>query len=321
MQQEVTVAGLVTRSEKVTEAPTSGMVLRLASPGERVPVGTELAVFGAIGPGDMLRLQGTEQEEPDHVLFDQFRDDGHRLLQDNNIGNMEPVDDLEERHGSDMGFLEPRLINFRELMIINSEKAGLVSHYIDGMEIYNGALFLTEEEYNQKRGEGSFTVEGDLLRKGEPLIKIVDNWYWRYNVIVPLHPGMILTGMREVVLAFDFAPEGTVEARLENFEVDQDMQEVRLTYFIERQVSGFEQVRWAEALLFYGRQQGIIIPAEALLEKDYTEGVYLNRGGRVTFNPVTVIEQQEDQVMISGLEPYSLVISRPELVEEGQRLN
>ena len=65
----------------------------------------------------------------------------------------------------------------------------------------------------------------------------------------------------------------------------------------------------------------MIIPAGALVDREGVFGVFLNRGGRVRFNEVTVIRIQDDEAMVEGLEPGSMVIARPALVEEGQRLN
>ncbi len=57
------------------------------------------------------------------------------------------------------------------------------------------------------------------------------------------------------------------------------------------------------------------------MDREGVFGVFLNRGGRVRFNEVTVIRIQDDEAMVEGLEPGSMVIARPALVEEGQRLN
>ena len=69
------------------------------------------------------------------------------------------------------------------------------------------------------------------------------------------------------------------------------------------------------------RQEGVIIPAGALVEREGATGIYLNQGGKVKFKEVTVTRCMDERALVEGIEPGSMVIARPELVEEGQRLN
>ena len=96
---------------------------------------------------------------------------------------------------------------------------------------------------------------------------------------------------------------------------------MRLTYRIEQEIPGFEQMRWSGSRILLRKQYGMIIPAAALTEKGEERGVLVNRGGLIVFVPVTVIAQRDGKALVEGLAPDSLVIGRPGLVEEGQRLN
>ncbi|NMD43631.1 MAG: hypothetical protein GYA86_10045, partial [Firmicutes bacterium] len=88
-----------------------------------------------------------------------------------------------------------------------------------------------------------------------------------------------------------------------------------------QQFAGFEDLRWSAAEIVLERKEGILIPATALVEREGRSGVYLNRGGAVKFQEITVIGSRDDELMVEGLEPDSMVITRPGLVEEGRRLN
>ncbi len=339
MQQETTVKGIVTRGEEVIRSPASGVVLSLAGSGERVATGNELFTIGVLSKRNFDALQGSEEEEPDDDLWEQVLDywqivfpEDQSTEEPSGEADLEPENDVavgEEPENENAGLSEPPEEKvglpadtvFEELIIIRSERAGFLSHYSDGWEDYEGPTYLSGEDSEGVNPEGSFTVEGDLVETGDPIVKIVDNWHWHFNVILPLHPGRIIAAMETISLEFSFAPAEPVVAKRVYHEVNEEKQEVWISYLIEKQLVGFDQIRSTEASLLYHRQQGIIVPAEALFEKDHAQGVYLSQGGRVVFQPVTVIERQEENVMVEGVAPYSLVISRPDLVEEGQRLN
>ncbi len=292
LEEEKEVEGLVTRSEKVITAPVHGVVMALAEPGKRVSVGTEVARIGVLRDPpppeqDWEDENGAPDQEAEH----------------NSTNNYRPQD-------------------FDEVISIECREAGLLSYYIDGLENRDGPFYLDGEELAEENlPEGTVTAENDRVRAGEPLLKIVDNWKWYYNIVLPLHPGRSIASEREVNLVFGFAPGEQVGAELYQSEIDEDNNEVRLTYLIEKQLPGFEEIRRAEASLYFSRREGVVIPAGAVFEKNHTTGVYLNRGGRVVFEPVTVVGKKDDKALVEGLEPRSLVITRHELVEEGRRLN
>jgi len=293
LEQEEAVEGLVTRSEEVITAPVTGVVLELAEAGERVPVGKDLARIGVLHHPLPAELDQAENEENEG---------------DQNQENPFPGDDLSAA-------------DFEETLTITSEKAGLLSYYIDGLEDRNGPYYPAGAGFQDQLPEGAATAQNTVVKAGQPLLKIVDNWKWFFNIVLPLHPGRSIAAEQAVNLVFDFAPGENVRAELYHSEIDDNNNEVRLSYLIERQLAGFEEVRRAEASLLYARKQGVIVPAEAVFDKNQTPGVYLNRGGRVVFQPVAVAERQEGKAMVEGVEPHSLVIIRHDLVEEGQRLD
>jgi len=327
IEQEARANGIVTRKEEVVRAPADGLILQLANAGERVAAGTELIKIGVVSETDWQLLRGYDGHEPDEDLWRKLLNYWqHFFNQDSEDESEDDSEDDEERneisepveHDQAGDYIDG--VAFKDIIIIYNENPGHLSYYIDGWEEYNGPYYGPYEEGKNDR-EGSPVVEGDLVEKGQPILKIVDNWHWFYSVVLPLHPGKIIAGFPSVEIVFDFAPNEPVQAKLYHFEIVELTKEVQLTFIVEKQLTGFDQARWTEASLLFRRQQGIIVPAAALFEKERRTGVFLNQGGRVVFHPVTVIERQEDKVMVEGLTPYSLVISRPELVEEGQRLN
>ncbi len=292
IEHEKEVSGLITRKEHVLRAPDYGVIIDLAAPGERVPAGKEIATLGVVSRSEMQQLRENGKEN-----------------------------DNENTLGSDL----TAGLSFKETIDIESDRAGFLSTYLDGWEKHSGPHYLSEEEAAEKLEAGNFegfeTEKENLVDKGEPILKIVDNWQWYYNIVLPLHPGRSLTEEKNVEFEFAFFSGERISAELYYREVDEEAGEVRLTYLVEKQIPGFEKARWTEASLLYSRHRGIIIPEEAVFEKDGRRGVYLNQGGRVVFNPVSVLETKEEQALVEGLKVNSMVITRPDLVEEGQRLN
>lgn len=316
MQEEINVNGVVTRLEETITAPAAGMILQLAAVGERFPAGSKLATIGVLSRAEMQALRGSEEQEPDEGLWDQLTVYWQQVFK--------AEDDLNSPH------IDPG--TFMELVAVYNEEPGLFSTYIDGLENYDGpyypqllegsAEYAAEEDENDDQNDIVFQIkEGDLVDAGQPFMKIVNNWKWYFSLVLPLHPGRTLAGLSELEIIFSFNDQAAVPAILNHSEIDEQNQKVRLTYLIEKQLPGFDQVRFTDVTLIYNRRQGIIVPEEAIFDKSGQIGLYLNQGGRVVFQPVSVVQRQDGKAMVEELEAYSMVITRPGLVQEGQRLN
>lgn len=339
MQQTITVNGIVTRQEEVIKAPAPGMLLNLADAGERISIGAELATLGVLSRSDMESLRGSDRRDPDEDLLDKLLNYWQDIFPTENEREEEWGEESNQNEETNQDFETDRMgleqsanrieepvdvrreTVFKELLVIYNERPGFISHFIDGWENYSGPIYKSQEELEDNIYEGAFVLEGDLVDLGEPILKIVDNWQWFFSVVLPPHPGSTIADLKMIDIEFEFASGERVKAERYDYEIDETGREVRITYIIEKQLPGFDQVRYTGASLIYRRQQGIIVPVESVFEKDSGKGVFLNQGGRVVFQPVTIVEKQEDKVMVEGLAPFSLVITRPELVEEGQRLN
>lgn len=320
MLQEIAVEGLITRHEDVIEAPADGVILWLADPGERIPADTKLVILkldiltdSAVETGDRNTTESDNLWELFKTYWQQLisggTDDWHSIEKETVLDNEPgPSNQHEET-------------NINDTAVIYSETPGFLSYFIDGWESFGGPLYLPKESFMIDQLFTMELVEGDTVRKGQPICKIVDNWEWYFSITLPLYPGRSISELPVLTVRFDFAPEDDVRMELFDIQVDETANNIKLAYTINRQLPGFDQARWVEATLLYGKKQGIIIPVQAVFEKESSPGVYINQGGRVVFRPVTVIEQQDNQVMVDGLLPQSLVITRPDLVEEGQRLN
>ncbi len=353
-EQKEQVSGLVTRHEEVVRAPGDGIILKMAEPGSRVSVGEELVEI-------RVRLSDTvpdhfdptyreEQEETEQIPQPGINENGEEEespteeepvqngpLPDERIED-ERIDEerIEDERIEDERIEDERIDEERaeaennialgpggydRVVTITGERAGLLSYYIDGLERHSGAFYLPREAIARNLEEASLLEENAGVASGQPILKIVDNWRWYYNIVLPLHSGRRLADHGHILINFDFAPQETVEATLYRSHLDEETNRMHLSYLIEKELPGFDQVRWSEASLLYDRQRGIIVPAEAVFKKNGKQGVFLNRGGRVVFVELGVIDLRDNRAVVEGIDAGSLVITRHELVEEGQRLN
>ena len=310
LEHSMETAGVVTRQERVVSAPASGIVVAVTPPGERMAVGKELVTILLISREDVTALL-EEEDTPQPGLWERLE----RFLLELREGGNNPEDESEPLILT--GKVPPW---YDETVTLTSESAGLLSYHIDGWESLWEEAYLPKETILAGPPAPALT-EGRFVESGEPLLKIVNNWSWKYHVVLPLDSGRTAAAHEAVTIFFDHAPGNPVEAVLEKKAIDAAAGEVRLTYRIDQEIPGFEEMRWSSSRILLRKQYGMIISASALTEREGEKGVLINQGGLVVFNSVTVIAQRDGQALVEGLELDSMVIGHPGLVEEGQRLD
>ncbi len=308
MQKEYRVEGLIIRNEQPVYAPASGLILELQPAGKRVAAGADPLKMGVIPEQAFSGLSSEGEDQSENINEEelQYWKDLFAGMAGGSTKKVTPSDTVS---------------NSAAIISLVVEAPGFLSYHIDGFEGYESTPYIRRDDYEAMRQDTEPLSEGDPVAKGDPLFKIVNNWQWEYSFSLPLEPGKTVAGFSAIDIVFDFHPDESLRAALIDAEIDEQGQVVWVTCMLDRQLEGFDRVRWAGANLQYDRKRGIIIPAGAVTRIDDLPGVYINHGGRVVFKPVTVIESRGEEVMVEGLAEYSMVISNPELVEEGQRLN
>jgi len=309
LEKKLTVEGLHTREEQLLTAPCSGVIIELAPPGERAPAGSAAAVIAPLSAEEKRQLE--EQASSTESPWERLKGFISEL-----IGG------TGEKKGEAPFLITGTMPPWTaESVTLPLPRAGLLLHRLDGWEESSESPYFSAEQYAEISKETFVAQEGLWVEQGQPLVKLIDNWQWYYNLLLPLDPGRTLAARESVLCKFDFAPDEPVKALLMEAEIDAEAEEVRLTYCIREQFPGFEGLRWSRAELLLERSEGIIIPAAALVEREGERGVYLNRAGAVKFQPVTVLAEEGEQLAVEGLEPDSMVITHHALVREGQRLD
>lgn len=329
----VAVDGVITCQEEVIVAPCAGVLAEIASPGERV---LKDAVVARIFPLSRAELKQVQPEQPrEESLLEQFLNVLRRFLKQEG----------EEEKKVEAPAIPPSAVPVTgeappwlgEGEAVTALSPGLLSLYVDGWEgisplaclrrrdeaaVSGSAAAATTATATSTTAGGLVPLEnGAYVDAGQPLLKIVDNWRWHYTAVLPLGPGHAVAAREQVSLTFAFAPENPVEGFLEAVNIDEVNEVVYLTYRIERDLAGFSEQRWAGAEISYQRLHGLLVPTTALNKEADLTVVYINQSGVVRRFPVDVLGLQDDRAVVEGFPPYSLVITKPGLVREGQRID
>ncbi len=307
--------GIIVRNEKVVFSDNAGMVLGKIPEGDRVHVGGEVITMI---PDYFEAPEAVEEEEPHQVVkfFQAVRDwiyDKFFIARDT------PVKDGVAE--SDINYSE-----FGDVIPVDSPIAGLVSYQIDGLEEryipdYPYDLLQRYRQYEDKPAEGQSIDRYTIVPRGSPIFKIVDNYEWFFSIAVDHETGRLIGNRNNVEVTFSFAPDDPVSGYKVDLEMDRDSGLTFVTYRFRRQLPGFSRYRWVDADIKYHTVQGVKVPSRAVFkDSDGEEGLYLNDQGIVIYKQVKVIYREKEFFLIEGINPESIVITRPDLVQEGQLL-
>jgi putative membrane fusion protein len=199
--------------------------------------------------------------------------------------------------------------------------SGVMVPELDGLEglLHPKALESIDlKEIRRMRQKILATAEGEEVRQGTILLKVVNNYIWYFVSDIPVDELELLADRKTVPLRFDFAPDVEVSATWSELERDERL--ARVVFEIREEVAGCFTRRLAEAEVVARRTRGLILPETALLERGEDTGVYILDKAVVRFRPVEVLDYDGDTVVVSGVPHGFTVITNPRLVKEGQRL-
>ncbi len=301
--------GVITRHEKVINSPGTGLLQGGVTEGERVAVNGDVVV---IVPGARETTGLNEGNENTGINLEDywatFRDMITYYLTGEEKREVEPD--------------EPIIIpEITESIVVQSPRAGMVSYRLDGFEHYCYPDIPYQRLFTDSKTYQGEIYEPDIyIEKGKPLFKIVDNQEWFFTVEVDIIAGRRVVGRQNADIVFSFAPDLRTTAEMIDYEADLAAEIMYITYRLTHHVPGFSRHRWADAKVFYQAHRGIVIPRSSLVEREDETGVFINARGTVVFVPVVIVYYTEDAVIVEGLEEDSVIIARPGLVTEGQRL-
>ncbi len=294
------IPGTITFEEKVVLAPCSGFVYYKVAEGQRVPVGKELAVITTFP---------LEKEAEDEITEDAAETN-------------EPLQRLKEWFLGEKKEEHVPFLPVREETKISVPQPGLVSICFDGLEEFgpqSNFPYFSEEELQNKICPAEPLCSGEKVYRFQPLLKIINNYYWYFSAVFPPDLGGLVAEKPGVKLYFSFAPDIPVwgeQVELKERGADGTLE---ITWRIGRELPGFYNQRRCEAEVVYKDMPGVLVPKSALGEVEGRQGVYLLEKGLVRFREVDLLLEREDDVLIKNLEDQQRIVANPERVKEGQR--
>lgn len=297
MESYLDIYGMISLEEEVVVVPRSGYFQPLVRDGKRVPVGKQLAIISS---------------EPKAKPPDEVEEEG------NFWENLPVIGAYFNKENEEDDSYQEAMFSFEDYII--APEAGIVSFQVDGFEQFGPGNYpyLKEEEIVSNLEKFQEKVELDLngrLTRGTPLLRIIDNYRWYISVVVDEETAAFLKDLPQLGIYFDFAPEERVQGRL--VEAYEEGLDFFLTWEITRQLPDFYLQRATKVKLSYARQEGIVLPRSAIIDREEAEGVYLLEAGAARFQEVEIIQTDEEEALVEGLTHNCQVIINPESISDG----
>lgn len=202
---------------------------------------------------------------------------------------------------------------------VKAPTAGVISYTLDGWE----TLLKTSDL--ESIGRDALTPGQPVqqlnktqeVKAGKALFKVVADtpWYWVAAVDKSewekLDPDKVT--LRNPGAA---AP---LQASIHGFK-SLDEKQVLVRFAVTPVTSESLSVRHLPLEIVKRQTKGLVLPETVLKQRQGVTGVYLVQQGVAHFTPVTVVDKQGDQVLVSGLPDKPVVVLNPGLVRDGQKV-
>lgn len=214
-------------------------------------------------------------------------------------------------------------LDSKKTVNITAPKAGVVSYVIDGMEQFFQPNMLQELDINKIEQLTPKYIDNsslDMVEKGNKFCKIVNNLegiqlYFEFPIDLfenPLQKGQLLNLNFPQLSKEIYTPIVDLKGFGNTAQVLVNLPDMWYSLI---------NIRTVDIELVLDRQQGILAPKKALVQKETGEvGVFWLRKGFVFWQDIEVIAEKENEVVIKGIEPLTEIILTPNLVKEGQHI-
>jgi putative membrane fusion protein len=199
---------------------------------------------------------------------------------------------------------------------------GLVSYSPDGLEGVLTADLLSDLDTERlslllEKNQGS-VAPVTQVESGKPVVKIVDNLVYPY-LYIKLPPNS-LKDLPKKDDSFTVSFSQQIKRRTIVADIKTDTSGIYLIL----EIIDFEDLdlktRFVSLDIVPLSFQGIILPVEALVQKESQDGVIIPKKGIAKWTEVEVKGVINDQAVVDGLHVGDQYILNPSLVKEGQRI-
>jgi hypothetical protein len=222
-------------------------------------------------------------------------------------------------------YYEGSSLEERKEMAVVAPESGILSFVQDGLEsAYDFERPLDFDfgkimAFYQKNDKNTFqqTENQDIMiEAGGMAFKVVDNLAPAYICLAAEGADRPIPGLGdEMTLRLEGLPDRTVQVA--NVRTDQDH-----TYYLLTVSQGveFPERRVYPGELVLDSVEETALPEGVIVAREEQPGIYVLKDGLIQWQSVSIIKQQEGQVVIDGLDEKTWVVFDPRWVWEGMQL-
>jgi len=202
---------------------------------------------------------------------------------------------------------------------IFNKNAGIVSFAVDGLEDEVNIDKLNQikfSNFDKLKGNYEHLLSGDRVKKDETLYRIINNF--KLFLIVQVPKSQIdRFRINEVIFIAQKNSEELFKARI--FDIRPNLEDtfflIELDQFIPRWINR----RRIELNIIKNIYRGIKIPRKAVFNQPSGQGVLKVSGyNKYEFQEVVILDGNDEQVIVSGLEIGEEIITNPEKFDYGR---
>jgi len=211
--------------------------------------------------------------------------------------------------------------------------AGIVSYEVDGLEMVDSKeqfdqlsidrierameIIKINEESNPAGKEEVKAAGAGQVAAGDIVFKITDNLSDCYLYFKTEEPAEDwFEADKNILLQAEDGSKGyAVMKEYKKLDVGSSLL-LKLSSGLEKQRLN----RQVPVKIIIEKENKAAVPLSAVVTKEEGKGVFIFKNGYVHWNPVTIIEERADQVIVEGIEPDEWVVLRPYFVRDGMRL-
>ncbi len=221
-------------------------------------------------------------------------------------------------YGEKIAYIE----NEEEIYNIYTQKAGIISFALDGLEEDIRYGKITPElldNYDQLNREYKQYVSGNMVNKGEKLYKNINN-FQQYLLIKVEKERAQKFNKNEVVFVdtqSDNEYSDIIQASIKKIYIHNDQYFLLLK--LDRYVKTWNNTRWVNIKLIKNIYRGLAVPKSAVFKTTSGDQVLIYTfDHKIKTREVKIVEETEDWVIIENLEIGDQVLKNPQAVDYGR---
>ncbi|MGF7057306.1 putative membrane fusion protein [Brassicibacter mesophilus] len=181
-----------------------------------------------------------------------------------------------------------------------SDKAGILSYNIDGLEEIYGAKKLDEykpDDFKTINVQQTNVSNNSEVNPGDSVFKIIDNYKW---YIMAKVDNDIFSDLKEGKRLFLEIGEEEKKISANVVEVNSSKSDMIIIFKVDDYLYRFYNERYIDVKILRNTYEGLMIPNEAITEKDGLKGVYIKDiSGIVKFRPIKVLGSNDEYTIVS----------------------